>query len=97
MLYAPQRLGGSAVNVAIGQVAVQMGPQQVCTPSKKVITFPWESLSASSAALSGIIVWALPIGLMFAVDEFLRSKNWAALVPMVNWPLAGAAFGLLMP
>src|SRR5262245_37631990 len=27
---APTRLGGSAVNVAIGQVAVQMGPQQVC-------------------------------------------------------------------
>src|SRR5262245_34115462 len=59
--------------------------------------FPWESLTASSAVLSGIIVWGLPIGLMFAVDEFLRSKNWAALIPMtVIWPLVGAAFGLIM-
>jgi hypothetical protein len=55
--------------------------------------FSWESLTASSAALSGIIVWGLPIGLMLVVDEFLRSRNWAALVPAaVFWPLAGAAY-----
>ena len=39
--------------------------------------FSWGSLTASSAALSGIIVWGLPIGLVFVVDEFLRSRNWA--------------------
>jgi hypothetical protein len=58
--------------------------------------FSWESLTASSAAFSGIIVWGLPIGLMFAVDEFLRSRNWAALTGAVFWPVAGAAFGLVM-
>ena len=45
--------------------------------------FSWESLTASSAALSGIIVWGLPIGLMLAVDEFLRSRNWTALIGAV--------------
>jgi hypothetical protein len=59
--------------------------------------FSWESLTASSAAVAGIIVWGLPIGLMFAVDEFLRSRNWAALIPgALIWPLAGVAFGLVM-
>ena len=59
--------------------------------------FSWESLTASSAALSGIFVWGLPIGLMLAVDEFLRSKNWTALIgAVIFWPLAGAAFGLVM-
>jgi hypothetical protein len=59
--------------------------------------FSWESLTASSAALSGLIVWGLPIGLMLTVDEFLRSKNWAALIPgAVYWPLTGVAFGLVM-
>jgi len=58
--------------------------------------FSWDSLTASSAALSGIIVWGLPVGLMFAVDDLLRSRNWAALIGAVIWPLAGAAFGLMM-
>ena len=58
--------------------------------------FSWDSLTAGSAVLSGIIVWGLPVGLMFAVDDFLRSKNWAALIGAVIWPIAGAAFGLVM-
>jgi hypothetical protein len=59
--------------------------------------FSWASLTASSAALTGIIVWGLPVGLMLAVDEFLRSGNWTALIgAVVFWPLAGAAFGLAM-
>jgi hypothetical protein len=58
--------------------------------------FSWGSLTASSAALSGIIVWGLPVGLMFAVDDFLRSRNFAGLIGAVTWPLAGAAFGLVM-
>lgn len=58
--------------------------------------FSWDSLTASSAALSGIIVWGLPVGLMFAVDDLLRSRNSAALIGAVIWPLAGAAFGLVM-
>jgi hypothetical protein len=58
--------------------------------------FPWESLTASSAALSGIIVWGLPLGLMLAVDEFLRSRSWSALINLVILPLAGVAFGLMM-
>jgi hypothetical protein len=58
--------------------------------------FSWDSLTASSAALSGIIVWGLPVGLMFAVDDFVRSRNWSALIGAVIWPLAGAAFGLVM-
>jgi hypothetical protein len=56
----------------------------------------WESLTASSAALCGIIAWGLPVGLMFAVDDFLRSRNWTTLTGVVIWPLAGAAFGLVM-
>lgn len=59
--------------------------------------FSWESLTASSAALSGIVVWGLPVGLMLAVDEFLRSRNWTALIgAVIFWPFAGAAFGLVM-
>jgi hypothetical protein len=59
--------------------------------------FSWGSLTASSAALSGIIVWGLPVGLMIVVDEFLRSRSWATLITAaVTWPLAGAAFGLVM-
>jgi hypothetical protein len=58
--------------------------------------FPWESLTPSSAALSGIIAWGLPLGLMFAVDEFLRSRSWSALINLVVLPLVGIAFGLMM-
>jgi hypothetical protein len=59
--------------------------------------FSWETLTASSAALSGIFIWGMPIGLMLAVDEFLRSKSWTALIgALIVWPLAGAAFGLGM-
>lgn len=59
--------------------------------------FSWESLTASSAALSGIFVWGLPVGLILTVDEFLRSRNWTALIgAVIFWPLAGAAFGLVM-
>ena len=58
--------------------------------------FSWGSLTASSAALAGIIVWGLPVGLMLVVDEFLRSRSWTALIGVVIWPLAGAAFGLVM-
>jgi hypothetical protein len=59
--------------------------------------FSWESLTASSAALSGILVWGLPVGLILTVDEFLRSRSWTALIgAVIFWPLAGAAFGLVM-
>jgi hypothetical protein len=59
--------------------------------------FSWESLTAGSAALSGIFVWGLPVGLMLTVDEFLRSRSWATLIgAVVFWPLVGAAFGLVM-
>ncbi len=58
--------------------------------------FSWDSLTASSAALAGIIVWGLPVGLMFTVDEFLRSRSLGALTGAVIWPVAGAAFGLVM-
>jgi hypothetical protein len=33
---------------------------------------------------------------MFAVDDFVRSRNWAGLIGAVIWPVAGAAFGLVM-
>jgi hypothetical protein len=59
--------------------------------------FSWESLTASSAALSGILVWGLPVGFILTVDEFLRSRNWTALIgAVIFWPLAGAAFGRVM-
>ena len=59
--------------------------------------FSWTSLTAGSAALSGIIGWGLPVGLMFALDEFLRSRNWFVVVPnAIIWPLTGAGFGLVM-
>ena len=61
------------------------------------IAVTWGSLTPGSAALSGIIAWGLPVGLMFALDEFLRSRNWLVVIPnAVIWPLAGAAFGLVM-
>lgn len=59
--------------------------------------FSWQSLTPSAAALSGIFVWGLPIGLTLAVDEFLRSKSWTALIgAVIFWPLAGVVFGLMM-
>jgi hypothetical protein len=61
------------------------------------IAMSWGSLTAGSAAVAGIIAWGLPVGLLLALDEFLRSKNLFVVIPnAVIWPLAGAAFGLVM-
>jgi hypothetical protein len=57
----------------------------------------WGSLTPGSAAVFGIIGWGLPIGLVFALDQFLRSKNFFAAAPSaVIWPLVGVIYGLTM-
>jgi len=57
----------------------------------------WGSFAPREAAFFGIIGWGIPLGLMFAVNEFLASSQFTVLVPaFIIWPLAGIAFGLLM-
>jgi hypothetical protein len=80
----------------VGGVSLTAAARRLCgfTGSWR---FSWESLTASSAALSGILVWGLPVGFILTVDEFLRSRSWTALIgAAIFWPLAGAAFGLAM-
>jgi hypothetical protein len=57
----------------------------------------WASLSPGAAALFGLASWGVPVGLLFTVDNFLRSKSFSVLTSSaVIWPLAGLAFGLVM-
>ena len=56
----------------------------------------WGQMTAGSAALAGIIVWGLPLGLVFAVDDFLRAASWSALIDLLIWPAMGAVFGPAM-
>jgi hypothetical protein len=58
--------------------------------------FDWERMTAGSAALAGIIVWGLPLGLVFAVDDFLSAASWSALIDLLIWPAMGAVFGPAM-
>jgi hypothetical protein len=54
------------------------------------------ALSAIAAAF-GLASWGVPVGLLFTVDNYLRSKSFSVLTSSaVIWPLAGLAFGLVM-
>jgi hypothetical protein len=56
----------------------------------------WKSLSRREAVLFGIIGWGVPVGLVFAENEFLTSSQLFVWVPaIIIWPLAGSAFGLV--
>jgi hypothetical protein len=56
----------------------------------------WAMLSAREAAFFGIICWGMPVGLMFAVNEFLEySSPFAIVSAIIIWPVSGIAFGLL--
>jgi len=40
--------------------------------------------------------WSLPLGLMFALNEFLETSNpFTIVASVVVWPASGVAFGLL--
>jgi hypothetical protein len=82
---------GLAAAVPLSVVARRLCGFESSTP------FSWGSLTPGYAALSGIIGWGLPVGLILALDDFLRSRSWLVVIPgAVIWPLAGAAFGLVM-
>jgi hypothetical protein len=56
----------------------------------------WATSTPGAAAAFGVVGWGLPVGLLFTVDNFLRSKSFFVLASSaVIWPLAGVAFGLL--
>jgi hypothetical protein len=57
----------------------------------------WATLTPIAAAAFGLASWGVPVGLLFTVDNFLRSKSFSVLVSSaVIWPLAGIGFGLVM-
>ena len=57
----------------------------------------WASFSAGQAGAFGVIGWGVPMGLMFAVNEFMKaSELWVVIPAVVIWPVAGVAFGLTM-
>lgn len=56
----------------------------------------WAMLTAGEAVFFGVICWGMPLGLMFATDEFLQSADAFAVVPeAITWLLTGVAFGLV--
>ena len=57
----------------------------------------WASLTAYEAAVFGIICWGMPVGLIFLLNELLRSSNLFIVVPsLIIWPASGVAVGLIM-
>jgi hypothetical protein len=57
----------------------------------------WALFAPREAAFLGIIGWGVPVGLIFALQEFLASSNVVVVIPsLVIWPVGGVAFGLLM-
>ena len=57
----------------------------------------WASFSPIAAAAFGVTSWGMPVGLLFTLDNFLRSKSFFVLASSaVIWPLAGVAYGLWM-
>src|SRR5262245_26433434 len=82
---------GAAASIPLGLVVGRLC--DLGAPAKNA----WGAFTQREAALSGIIVWGMPLGLMFAVNEFLVSSQFVVLVPAcIIWPLTGIAFGLLM-
>ncbi len=56
----------------------------------------WAMLTAREAVFFGIMCWGIPLGLMFAVNEFLEhSDPFAVVTSAIVWPASGVAFGLL--
>lgn len=82
---------GAAVSVPLSLVVRRLC--DLAAPTKST----WGSFGQREAAFFGIIAWGLPLGLMFAVNEFLASSRFSVLAPaFIIWPLAGIAFGLVM-
>jgi len=56
----------------------------------------WAMLTAREAVFFGIMCWGLPLGLMFALNEFLETSNpFTVVTSVIVWPASGIAFGLL--
>jgi hypothetical protein len=57
----------------------------------------WAALTALQAALYGVISWGAPLGLMFVVNDFLKSQDLYAAGPeLLVWLTTGIAFGLML-
>ena len=81
---------GALVGVPLSIVVRRM--TGFSAPQKNV----WAMLTAREAIIFGIICWGLPLGLMFAVNEFLEYANpFAVVTSAIVWPVSGVAFGLL--
>jgi hypothetical protein len=84
---------GLALAIPLNLAARRLGGLDTRPRTKEV----WALLSSRAAAWLGIFGWGLPVGLMFAQEEFVQQKSLAILIPnAVIWPLAGVAFGLAM-
>ena len=81
---------GALVGVPLSIVVRRMSG--FSAPEKNV----WGPLTAREAVVFGITSWGLPLGLMFAVNEFLQSSDPFVIVSAaIVWPASGVAFGLL--
>jgi hypothetical protein len=86
-------LAALAIGVAVS-VPLSLAARRLCDLGKPQ-KISWR-FSRQEAVLFGIIGWGLPVGLLFAENEFLASSNFFVLISAITvWPLAGMAFGLL--
>lgn len=82
---------GAAVSVPLSLAARRLF--DLGSPVKNA----WGSLTPREAALSGVLCWGVPVGLVLVLNEFLGSSDLFVAIPgLVIWPLAGIAFGLAM-
>jgi hypothetical protein len=86
-------IAGALVGVPLSIAARRL----CCFGSSKIKKTFWATFTAREAMLFGIIYWGVPVGLIFTIYEFLQSQNpFGVAMAVVVWPLAGAAFGLIM-
>ena len=84
-----------AIGVAAG-VPLSVASRQLCHLGART-KHSWGSFAPREAALLGVVGWGLPVGLIFALHEFLASSSALVVLPsLAIWPFAGVAFGLAM-
>jgi hypothetical protein len=87
-------LGALALGIAAG-VPLSLTSRYLCGLGATTRNV-W-GVSKKEAALFGVLGWGIPVGLVFALHEFLMSASAiVAISSVVVWPLGGVAFGLAM-
>lgn len=87
-------LGALAIGVAAG-IPLSLASRHLCGLGASTRNV-W-GVTKREAALFGVLGWGVPVGLVFALHEFLTSASAIVAIPsVVIWPLGGIVFGLAM-